>query len=145
MIHLTVSVVKVISGRDIGLTYKPQVYKFLFISLMYSAWWWLSCSRNMLLLFRNIIAPVKGTRGGVVVKALLYKSAGRGFYSRWCYWNFSVTWSFRSHNGPGVDSASNRNDYQVYFLTDNLTTILCRCHEIWEPELPGTLWATPGL
>jgi hypothetical protein len=22
---------------------------------------------------------------------------------------------------------------------DNLTTILCRCHEIWEPELPGTL------
>jgi hypothetical protein len=28
---------------------------------------------------------------------------------------------------------------------DNLTTILCRCHEIWEPELPATLWATPGL
>ena len=24
---------------------------------------------------------------------------------------------------------------------DNLTTILCRCHEIWEPELPRTLWA----
>jgi hypothetical protein len=21
---------------------------------------------------------------------------------------------------------------------DNLTTILCRCHEIWEPKLPGT-------
>jgi len=28
---------------------------------------------------------------------------------------------------------------------DNRTTILCRCHEIWEPSLPGTLWATPGL
>ena len=28
---------------------------------------------------------------------------------------------------------------------DNLTTILCRCHVIWEPYLPGTLWATPGL
>jgi len=28
---------------------------------------------------------------------------------------------------------------------DNLSTILCRCHEIWEPKLPGTLWATPGL
>jgi len=27
-----------------------------------------------------------------------------------------VTWSFRSQYGPGVDSASNRNDYQVYFL-----------------------------
>jgi len=28
---------------------------------------------------------------------------------------------------------------------DNLTTILCHCHEIWEPYLPGTVWATPGL
>ena len=49
--------------------------------------------------------------------------------------------SFRSHYGRGVDSTSNRNDYQEYFLgvkwpvrtADNLTTILCRCHEIWEP------------
>jgi len=23
---------------------------------------------------------------------------------------------FRLHHGPGVDSASNRNEYQVYFL-----------------------------
>ena len=28
---------------------------------------------------------------GVVVKALRYKPAGRGFDSRWCQWNFSVT------------------------------------------------------
>jgi len=27
-----------------------------------------------------------------------------------------VTYSFRLHYGPGVDSASNRNEYQVYFL-----------------------------
>ena len=32
-----------------------------------------------------------GTRGGVVVKALHYKPIGRGFDSRWCHWNFSVT------------------------------------------------------
>ena len=57
-----------------------------------------------------------GARGGVVVKALRYKPAGRGFDSRWRQWNFSVTYSFRSHYGPGVDSASNRNEYQVYFL-----------------------------
>ena len=57
-----------------------------------------------------------GARGGVVVKALRYKPAGRGFDSRLCNWNFSVTQSFRSHCGPGVDSASNRNEYQVYFL-----------------------------
>ena len=30
-------------------------------------------------------------RDGVVVKALRYKPAGRGFVSRWCHWNFSVT------------------------------------------------------
>ena len=32
-----------------------------------------------------------GVRGGIVVKALRYKPAGRGFDSRWCHWNFSVT------------------------------------------------------
>ena len=57
-----------------------------------------------------------GARSGVVVKALRYKPAGREFDSQWCHWNFSVTQSFRSHYGPGVDSASNKNDYQVYFL-----------------------------
>jgi hypothetical protein len=43
--------------------------------------------------------------------------------------------SFRSQYGPGVDSASNINEYREYFVgvkADNLTTILCRCHEIWE-------------
>jgi len=29
---------------------------------------------------------------------------------------FIDTKSFRSHHGPGVDSASNRNEYQEYFL-----------------------------
>jgi len=33
----------------------------------------------------------KGERGSLVVKALRYKPAGRGFDSRWCHWNFSVT------------------------------------------------------
>jgi len=33
----------------------------------------------------------RGARGGVVVKALSYKPAGRGFDSRCCHWNFSVT------------------------------------------------------
>jgi len=47
----------------------------------------------------------------------------------------------QSHYGPGVDSAFNRNEYQVYFLgikaagakADSLNTIVCCCHEIWEP------------
>jgi hypothetical protein len=55
-------------------------------------------------------------RGGEVVEALRYKSEGCGIYSRWCQWNFSLTYSFRPHYGPGVDSAFNRNEYQEYFL-----------------------------
>ena len=57
--------------------------------------------------------------------------------------------SFRSHYGPGVDSASDKNEYQDYLLgcekrpvrkADNLTAIMGHCHVIWEPELPRTLW-----
>jgi hypothetical protein len=33
----------------------------------------------------------RGGGGGVMVKALRYKPAGRGFDFRWCHWNFSVT------------------------------------------------------
>jgi hypothetical protein len=69
-----------------------------------------------LLIIINLSDGTFGARGGVVVKALRYKPAGRGFDSRCCHWNFSVTYSFRSHYGPGVESASNRNEYQVYFV-----------------------------
>ena len=51
-----------------------------------------------------------------LVKALRYKPEGRGFDSRRDHWNFSLTQSFRLHYGPGVDSASNRNEYLEYFL-----------------------------
>jgi len=50
-----------------------------------------------------------------IISAPCYKSEGRGFDSRWCR-NFLSTISFRSHYGPGVHSASKRNEYQVYFL-----------------------------
>ena len=50
-----------------------------------------------------------------MVKALCYKSEGHWFDPSWCHWNLSLTKSFRSHYGPGVDSASNRNEYQEYF------------------------------
>ena len=35
----------------------------------------------------------------------------RGFDSRWCHWNFSLTYSFQPHYGTGVNSASNRTEY----------------------------------
>jgi hypothetical protein len=34
---------------------------------------------------------MQGARGDVVANALRYKSEGRGFDSRWCHWNFSLT------------------------------------------------------
>ena len=51
-----------------------------------------------------------------LVEALRYKPEGRRFNSRWCHSNFSLTQSFWPHYGPGVNSASNRNEYQEYFL-----------------------------
>jgi hypothetical protein len=51
-----------------------------------------------------------------LVEALHYMLEGRGFDSRWCKWNLSLTKYFRPHYGPGVESASNRNECQEYFL-----------------------------
>ena len=48
-----------------------------------------------------------------MIEALRYKPEGRGFDSRCCHWNFSLT-SFRPRYGPGVDSASNGNEFQEY-------------------------------
>jgi len=39
-----------------------------------------------------------------------------GSFCRWCHWNFLLTLSFRPHYGPGVDSATNINEYQEYFV-----------------------------
>jgi hypothetical protein len=87
-------------------------------------------------------------------EALLYIPEGRGFDSQWCRWNFSLALSFRSHSGPGFDSASNRNEYQEYFLggkggrcvmLTNLLTSCADCLEIWEPQPPGTLRVCAGL
>ena len=81
-----------------------------------------------------------------LVEALRYKPEGRGFDSRWCHWNFSLTYSFRSHYGPKADSVSNTNEYQEYFLGGKggwcvgLTALPPSCanyHEIWESEPPA--------
>ena len=88
------------------------------------------------------------------VEALRYMLEGRGFDSRWCHWKFSLTKFFRPHYGPVVDSASNRNEYQEYFLGGNggrcvgLTTLppsCADCLEIWKSQPFGTLRACPGL
>ena len=47
-------------------------------------------------------------RVGTGVKALCYKTEGRCFDPSWCI--------LPIHYDPGFDSASNRNEYHVYFL-----------------------------
>ena len=51
-------------------------------------------------------------RGSTVVKVLCYKSEGHWFELKF----FIDIKPFRSHYGPGVDSASNIDEYQEYFL-----------------------------
>jgi hypothetical protein len=65
-----------------------------------------------------------------------------------------LTLSYRTHYGPEIDSASNRNEYQECFLRSkggrcigltNLPPSCDDCLEVWEPQPPGTLRACPGL
>ena len=61
--------------------------------------------------------------------------------------------SFRSHYGPGVDSASKRNEYQEYFMgvkaagakADNLAPSCAVVTKSGNLNFLRTLWASPGL
>jgi len=67
--------------------------------------------------FPNRLSKNMGDRGSTVVKVLCYKSEGRWLDPSWCHWNFFIDIKyFRSHYGAGVDSGSNRNEYQEHFL-----------------------------
>ena len=71
-----------------------------------------------------------GDRGSTVVKVLCYSGTAVAQWLRCCATNRKVAVSiragvngffidiifFRSHYGPGVDSATNRNEYREYFL-----------------------------
>ena len=52
-------------------------------------------------------------RGSTVVKVLCYKLEGHWFDTSGFFIDIK---SFRLHYGPGVDSASNGNEYQEHFL-----------------------------
>jgi len=76
--------------------------KILYISLIYFSRMFISFLFQWVLLID--FPCLFGGRGSAVVKVLCYKSEG-------CWFD-----PFRSHYGPGVDSASNRNEYQEYYL-----------------------------
>ena len=68
---------------------------------------------------RNFIisTTLYGERGSTMVKVLWYKSEVSLVRSQLVSLEFFIDIkSFRSHYGTGVDSASNRNEYQEYFL-----------------------------
>ena len=87
----------------------------------------------------------------------LTEDSGPGKLLRFHHQNnilFSYDSLFRPYSGPGVDSASNRNEYQEYFLVDKggrcvgLTTLppsCAECLEIWEPQITGNLRDCPLL
>jgi hypothetical protein len=91
--------------------------------------------------------------GVQLVEALRYKPEGHGFDPRWCEWNFSLTYSFRPHYGFGVDSTSNRNEYQGYFLSGKggrcvgvtLPHSCADCLETCELQPHGNLRACTGI
>jgi hypothetical protein len=108
---------------------------------------------NVLYVRVELSLVTEGQAMAQLVEALCYKPEGCGFDSC-CCWNFSLTLSFQPQYGPGVDSASNRNVYQEYFLGGKwgwcigLTTIPPSCDvclEIWKPQPPGMLRPCPGL
>jgi hypothetical protein len=68
-------------------------------------------SQSVFIGFVRLIEQKVGARGSVVVKAQSYKPEGRGITSRWGGF-FLIHLILLAALGPGVDSASNRNEYQ---------------------------------
>ena len=96
----------------------------------------------------------------VVVSCVLHRLVNSVRGRRWRSWlrhcaTAEGPWfDSRPHYGPRVDSTSNRNEYQEYFMEGKggryveLTTLppsRTNCLGIWEPQPPGTLTACPGL
>ena len=88
----------------------------------------------------------------LLVEATRYKPVGRGFGFRSGHWYFTLTQSFRPHYGPGVDSASNRNEYQGCLLggkdgrcvrRTTLPPSCADCITIYEPQIPAPLRSWP--
>ena len=60
----------------------------------------------------NSVLQYTGQEMAQLDEALRHNPPGRGFDSQCGHWDFSLTSSIQQHYGPGVDSASNRNEYQ---------------------------------
>jgi hypothetical protein len=96
---------------------------------------------------------LRGHAVAQLVEALRYKPEGRGFDSRWFHCNFYL--HIPSSRTTALESAqplteiSTRNIYRGkggrYVGLTTLPSSCADCHEIWEPQPSGILWACPGL
>ena len=83
-----------------------------------------------------------------MVKVLCYWSDSPRIDSRWCHWIFQWHISFLGLTQPLVKISTRNIPGGEGGRCVRLTTsppLRAECHGIWEPKLPGTLWATPGL
>jgi hypothetical protein len=55
-----------------------------------------------------------------LVESLRYKPEGREFDFRWGSLKFLIDLYFWPHFDPGIESASNKNEYQGYLLGDKI-------------------------
>jgi len=96
-------------------------------------------------LLKGLCSPVGILRIATTGRIKNKYSLRRVFDSRWRHWKFSLTESFRSHYGRGIDSTSNRNEYQGYFVGGKggrcvrLITLPpscagCRASAFWNPQ-----------
>jgi hypothetical protein len=102
-------------NKDIQLFFFHLTLLLLLLLLLYFSVF----KMKVIVVFAFVLLNAKLLRGTLLVaqlvEALRYKPEVRGFDSRWCHWNFSLT-VLPATLWPWGRSASNRNEYQKYFL-----------------------------
>jgi len=72
--------------------------------------------KNPQQVYKYIYIYIYRDRGGTLVKVLCYKSEGNRFDPSYCQWIFNLHKILPIALWPGVDSASNKSEYQEHFL-----------------------------
>jgi hypothetical protein len=102
-------------------------------------------------LFQGCLTFSSGYTVAQLVEAMCCKPDGRGFDSRWVHCDFFLDSVFWLYCGPGVDSPSNRNEYQGYLLECKggrcigLTDLPPSCADSLEIMAVSTSWSPNGL
>jgi hypothetical protein len=123
-------------------------------SMIITLWQTLIRFPNVSLTFRLHTCWDSRARGGTVGWGTALQAGRSQVWFPMVSLDFVIDIILRPPYSLGADSASNRNEYQKFFLGGRggrcvrLTPLLhscADCLEIWEPEPPGTLRVCPGL